>query len=42
MATNSRTTEVVRQEIEAEREQLAAAVDDLRENIGEAQTSVPS
>jgi hypothetical protein len=36
MATNSRTTEAVRREIEAERDQLAAAVDDLRENIGEA------
>jgi hypothetical protein len=34
--TNSRTTEVVRQEIEAEREQLAAAVDELRDGIGEA------
>jgi hypothetical protein len=36
MATNSRTAEDVRRDIEAEREQLAAAVDDLRENIGEA------
>jgi hypothetical protein len=35
-ATNSRTAEVVRQEIEAERDQLAAAVDDLRDGIGEA------
>jgi hypothetical protein len=34
--TNSRTAEVVRQEIEAEREQLAAAVDELRDGIGEA------
>jgi hypothetical protein len=36
MATNSRSAEDVRREIEAERDQLAAAVDDLRENIGEA------
>jgi hypothetical protein len=36
MATNSRTAEDVRREIEAERDQLASAVDDLRENIGEA------
>jgi hypothetical protein len=36
MATNSRTAEEVRRDIEAEREQLATAVDDLRENIGEA------
>lgn len=36
MAGNSRTAEQVRHEIEAEREQLAAAVDDLREGIGEA------
>jgi hypothetical protein len=34
--TNSRTTEVVRLEIEAEREQLAAAVDELRDGIGDA------
>jgi hypothetical protein len=31
MATNSRSTEEVRQQIEAERERLADAVDDLRE-----------
>jgi hypothetical protein len=36
MATNSRTAEDVRRDIEAEREELATAVDDLRENIGEA------
>jgi hypothetical protein len=36
MATNSRTAEEVRREIEAERDQLAAAVDDLRDGIGEA------
>jgi hypothetical protein len=36
MATNSRTAEEVRHEIEAERDQLAAAVDDLRDGIGEA------
>jgi hypothetical protein len=36
MATNSRTAEDVRREIEAERNQLAAAVDDLRDGIGEA------
>jgi hypothetical protein len=35
-ATNSRTAEDVRLEIEAERDQLAAAVDDLRDGIGEA------
>jgi hypothetical protein len=35
-ATNSRTAEDVRREIEAERDQLAAAVDELRDNIGEA------
>jgi len=35
-ATNSRTAEDVRSEIEAERDQLAAAVDDLRDGIGEA------
>lgn len=34
--TNSRTAEVVRQEIEAERDQLATAVDDLRDGISEA------
>ena len=36
MAGNSRTLEQVRREIEAEREQLADAVDLLRANIGEA------
>jgi uncharacterized membrane protein len=36
MAGNSRTAEQVRLEIQAERNQLAAAVDDLREEIGEA------
>ena len=37
MATpNSRTPEQVRREIEAEREQLAEAVDELRAGIGEA------
>jgi hypothetical protein len=35
-ATNSRTAEDVRREIEAERDQLAAAVDELRAGIGEA------
>ncbi|HET7855295.1 MAG TPA: hypothetical protein VFL41_02450 [Gaiellaceae bacterium] len=35
MAGNSRTAEQVRLEIEAEREQLAAAVDDLRDEISE-------
>jgi hypothetical protein len=35
-ATNRRTAEDVRREIEAERDQLAAAVDDLRDGIGEA------
>jgi hypothetical protein len=35
-ATNSRTAEDVRREIEAERDQLAAAVDELRDGIGEA------
>lgn len=36
MAGNSRTLEQVRLEIEAEREQLADAVDHLRDEIGEA------
>jgi hypothetical protein len=36
MAGNSRTPEQVRREIETERDQLADAVDTLRENIGEA------
>ncbi|HYZ18447.1 MAG TPA: hypothetical protein VE615_02785 [Gaiellaceae bacterium] len=36
MAGNSRTAEQVRREIEAEREQLAVAVDGLREEISEA------
>ncbi len=36
MAGNSRTQEQVRLEIEAEREQLADAVDHLRDEIGEA------
>jgi len=36
MAGNSRTLEQVRREIEAEREQLAGAVDSLRSGIGEA------
>ena len=37
MATrNGRTAEQVRRDIEAEREQLADAVDDLRAGIGEA------
>jgi hypothetical protein len=35
-ARNGRTPEEVRQEIEAERNQLASAVDELREGIGEA------
>lgn len=34
--TNSRTIEQIRRDIEAEREQLADAVDDLRDGIGEA------
>jgi Protein of unknown function (DUF3618) len=33
---NGRTPEAVRREIEAEREQLAAAVEQLREGLGEA------
>ena len=32
---NGRTTEEVRRDIEAERERLAAAVEDLREEVGE-------
>jgi hypothetical protein len=36
MATNNRSTEQVRRDIEQERERLANAVDDLREGIGEA------
>jgi hypothetical protein len=36
MAGNSRTQEQVRREIEAERDQLASAVDVLRSEIGEA------
>jgi hypothetical protein len=36
MAGNSRTQEQVRREIEAERNQLASAVDVLRSEIGEA------
>jgi Protein of unknown function (DUF3618) len=32
---NGRTPEEVRRDIEAEREQLAAAVDELREEVGE-------
>ncbi len=35
MARNSRTPADVRRDIEAEREQLADAVDDLRKGIGE-------
>jgi shikimate kinase len=35
-ATNGRTPEQVRREIEAEREQLAGAVEHLREELGEA------
>ncbi len=36
MPTNSRTAEQVRRDIEAERERLAAAVDQLREGMGQA------
>jgi hypothetical protein len=36
MAGNSRTADQVRRDIEAEREQLADAVDQLRNEIGEA------
>jgi Protein of unknown function (DUF3618) len=35
-ARNSRSPEQVRRDIEAEREQLASAVDELRDGIGEA------
>jgi len=35
-ATNNRTTEVVRRDIAAERDQLAGAVEDLRTGLGEA------
>jgi uncharacterized protein DUF3618 len=34
--TNTRTVDQIRRDIEAEREQLAEAVDDLRDGIGEA------
>jgi hypothetical protein len=34
--TNGRTPEVVRREIESEREHLAAAVEHLREGLGQA------
>jgi hypothetical protein len=34
-ATNNRTPEQVRRDIEAEREQLASAVESLREGLGE-------
>jgi hypothetical protein len=33
--TNGRTPEAVRREIEAQREQLAQAVDELRDGVGE-------
>ena len=36
MATDGRTSEQVRREIEAEREQLANAVEQLRDELGEA------
>jgi hypothetical protein len=36
MAGNTRTPEQVRRDIEAEREQLAEAVDALRDSVGEA------
>jgi hypothetical protein len=36
MATNNRSTEQVRRDIEQERERLAGAVEDLRAGIGEA------
>ena len=36
MPANGRTQEQVRREIEAEREQLAGAVEHLRDEIGEA------
>jgi hypothetical protein len=35
-ARNGRTTEEVRRDIEAERERLASAVEELREEVGEA------
>lgn len=41
MPGNSRTAEQVRRDIEAERERLALAVDQLREGVGEA-TAVAS
>lgn len=34
--TNARTVEVVRSELESEREQLAEAAEDLRESVGNA------
>ncbi len=34
--TNNRTVEVVRRELESEREQLADAADDLRESVSKA------
>ncbi len=36
VSSNRRTLETVRSEIEAEREQLANAVEELREGLGEA------
>jgi len=36
MAANARTEEQVRRELEAEREQLASAVEQLRHELGEA------
>jgi hypothetical protein len=36
MATDGRTSDQVRREIEAEREQLASAVEQLRDELGEA------
>ena len=36
VSSNRRTLETVRREIEAEREQLANAVEELREGLGEA------
>jgi hypothetical protein len=36
MPTNGRTPEQVKRELEQEREQLAAAVDHLRDEVGEA------
>ena len=36
MATDGRTAEQVRRDIEAEREQLATAVEQLRDELGEA------